>query len=65
MPGNIIRINNCDDLEWYVGDSKMKKLISKLNKIGFKTQDENESDADKHYRLHHGVSYKQFITIAL
>ena len=63
MLGNLIRINNCDDLEWCVGDSKMKKLISKLNKIGFKTQD--ECDADKHYRIRHGVSYKQFITIAL
>lgn len=35
MPGNIIRINNSDELEWYVGDSKMEKLIKYLNKIGF------------------------------
>jgi len=38
MPGNIIKINNSKDLEWYVGDSKMKKLIKLLNKIGYKVK---------------------------
>jgi len=36
MPGNIIKINNNDELKWYVGDSKMEELIKFLNKIGFK-----------------------------
>jgi len=36
MPGNIIKINNSEDLQWYIGDSKMDKLIKLLNKIGFK-----------------------------
>jgi len=40
MPGNIIKINNFDELEWYVGDSKMKKLIKYLDKIGFKRKKE-------------------------
>jgi len=35
MPGNIIKINNSDELSWYVGDSKMEELIAFLNKIGF------------------------------
>jgi len=42
MPGNIIIINNSSDLEWYVGDSKMEKLIRFLDKIGFKTNDESK-----------------------
>lgn len=36
MPGNVVRINNSDKLEWYVGDSKMEGLIKFLNKVGFK-----------------------------
>ena len=36
MPGNLIKINNCDELEWYVGDSKMEKVIKCLEKYGFK-----------------------------
>ena len=39
MPGNMIIINNSDELQWYIGDSKMDKLISYLDKIGFR---ENE-----------------------
>lgn len=31
MPGNTIRINNRDELSWYVGDSKMDELIGWLN----------------------------------
>ena len=38
MPGNIITINHFKDLEWYIGDSKMKKLIKVLNKIGHKVK---------------------------
>lgn len=36
MPGNIITINGSKKLEWYVGDSKMDKLIEYLNHIGEK-----------------------------
>lgn len=37
MPGNTIVINKLDELEWYVGDSKMNKLIEWLDKNGVKT----------------------------
>ena len=36
MPGNTIKINNSDDLEWYVGDSKIDELIEWLDKNSFK-----------------------------
>lgn len=36
MPGNIISINGSKSLEWYVGDSKMPKLLKLLKEIGFK-----------------------------
>ena len=36
MPSNIIKINNCDELEWYVGDNNMDELIDYLDKIGFR-----------------------------
>ena len=28
MPGNIVKINDYDRLEWYVGDSRMGELIA-------------------------------------
>lgn len=34
MPGNIIQLNRAKELEWYVGDSKMKDLIEYLGEIG-------------------------------
>ena len=36
MPGNTITINNSEDLEWYVGDSKMEELIAWLDENGVK-----------------------------
>jgi len=36
MPGNTIKINKCNELEWYIGDSQMDKLIDFLDSIGFK-----------------------------
>lgn len=36
MPGNLISINERKELTWYVGDSKMDKLIEFLNGVGFK-----------------------------
>ena len=39
MPGNIVRINNDDELEWYVGDSKMEKLIILLDELGWRTDE--------------------------
>jgi hypothetical protein len=39
MPGNIIKINDSDELSWYVGDSQMEKLLTLLDEVGFK--DEN------------------------
>lgn len=40
MPGNIIRINNSSELDWYVGDSKMDELIDWLDENGVKTSPE-------------------------
>ncbi len=34
MPGNTVRINGADDMEWYVGDSKMDVLLAVLNAVG-------------------------------
>ena len=42
MPGNIVKINNFDGLEFYVGDSKMPKLIKLLGKIGFRIKKETK-----------------------
>ncbi len=36
MPGNIVQINNAEELQWYVGDSKMDALIAYLDKEGFR-----------------------------
>ncbi len=44
MPGNTIKINNYDKLEWYVGDSKMDELIAHLDEIGFRTSEEKEDE---------------------
>ncbi len=38
MPSNSVKINNFDDLEWEVSDSKMELLISLLNEIGTKKE---------------------------
>ncbi len=34
MPGNTVKINNLNTLEWYVGDSKMDELMEWLNVNG-------------------------------
>jgi len=39
MPGNIVKINDSQKLSWNIGVSKIKKLITYLNKIGFKESD--------------------------
>ena len=46
MPGNIIQINKAEELEWYVGDSKMEDLIAYLNKIGFPMNEDNPTSSD-------------------
>ena len=43
MPGNLISVNDSKDLIWYVGDSKMDKLIKFLDKVGFKRQPKDKS----------------------
>lgn len=45
MPGNTITINNSKKLEWYVGDSKMDKLIEYLDDVGIREQDKGENNA--------------------
>ena len=44
MPGNTVKINNFDGLEWYVGDSRMEELISWLDENGVKTEDTDAID---------------------
>lgn len=34
MPSNTVKINNSDDFEWAVGDSKMGELIKWLEEKG-------------------------------
>jgi len=36
MPGNTVKINNSEGMEWYVGDSQMQKVIECLDKSGLK-----------------------------
>jgi hypothetical protein len=43
MPGNTIKINNREELSWYLGDSKMDDLIGWLNDQGIK---EPEKDVE-------------------
>ena len=38
MPGNIVIINKSEDLEWYVGDSRIESLISFLDENGIKQE---------------------------
>ena len=44
MPGNTVKINNSDDLEWYVGDSKMEQVIALLDEVGIREKQEEEKD---------------------
>jgi len=46
MPGNIVQINRAEELEWYIGDSKMKDLIEYLNKIGFPMSEDDSISSD-------------------
>lgn len=39
MPGNTVKINNFNGLEFYVGDSKMEGLLEYLNRHGIKKED--------------------------
>ena len=43
MPGNLVNINN--SIEFYVGDSKMDRLLRLLKKIGFQEKPKPESDS--------------------
>jgi hypothetical protein len=36
MPGNTVKINNIKDLEWYVGDSKLDRVVDLLDQVGDK-----------------------------
>lgn len=47
MPGNTIKINNHDFLEWYVGDSKMEELLTWLEENALKTDDSNVLNLDQ------------------
>ena len=55
MPGNIVVINDGNELSFYVGDSKMEGLIEYLNKIGYKENDQSEAEV-KDNRPHSKVA---------
>jgi hypothetical protein len=44
MPGNTIRINNNIDLDWYVGDSGMDRVIDLLNQVGVKNKPQPDEE---------------------
>ena len=46
MPSSIVRINNAEELEWQVGDSKMDALITYLDEVGFRTTDTAEDSPE-------------------
>ena len=46
MPGNIVQINHAEELEWYVGDSKMDELIKCLDEIGFRASEDDAISSD-------------------
>ena len=46
MPGNLVVINGSEGLTWYVGDSKMEKLIKFLYKIGIHEQPEAQQGGE-------------------
>jgi len=47
MPGNTVRINKRDELEWYVGDSKIDQVIDLLNNVGIRDKTETSQDEEK------------------
>lgn len=44
VPANTIKINNSDDFEWIVGDSKMEELIKWLEENGERIEDHIPSE---------------------
>ena len=46
MPSNIVQINRAEELEWYVGVSKMEDLIGYLNRIGFPATEDDSTSSD-------------------
>ena len=46
MPSNIVQINHAEELEWYVGDSRMEDLISYLEDIGFRNSEDDTISSD-------------------
>ena len=42
MPGNTVKINNTEELEWYIGDSRIDEVIKFLEGVGTKTRGERK-----------------------
>ena len=47
MPGNIVTINDSENLAWYCGDSQMEKIIGILNTFGLKHNSGSEELLEK------------------
>lgn len=46
MPDNIVKIDNFKNLEWYIGNNKVKELIVWLNENGTQIYIAKESKKD-------------------
>jgi hypothetical protein len=53
MPGNTIKINDSENLEWYIGDSFMDVLINWLDNHGVKTNDYDYQGVDNPEEIEH------------
>jgi hypothetical protein len=51
MPTNIITVNNAEELEWTVSDSKMPAILSVLDAIGERTWLLCDSDVADEFRI--------------
>jgi hypothetical protein len=59
MPGNTVKINNSNKLEWYVGDSLIDGLVNWLDQNGLKVEtckDETEEDSVKMELLNNWIN---------
>ena len=56
MPGNLVTVNNCDEMEWYVGDSMLDAVVGVLDAMGTRLHDgepwvQCDSDVAEQFRL--------------
>jgi len=60
VPTNTVKINNSDDFEWAVGDSKMTELIKWLEENGNRVEDHIPSEQpalEKETNMEHSMIF--------